>query len=186
MRHFTTSLLLLCALPVAAATEIWRWVDANGVVHFSDQRVPGAERVTIDARTGAPVAVAAPAPRAPERPASSTARPEPPFRYTQCSIALPEADQTLNFGEPAVVSLDVRPRLRDGHRVRAQLNGDAVAGWATGSLGHTLNDLPRGSYTIAVQITSNDGRVQCTAQPVTFHVRQSSLLSPGRRQAPRS
>ena len=32
---------------LAAAAETWRWKDANGVVHYSDRPVPGAERVSV-------------------------------------------------------------------------------------------------------------------------------------------
>ncbi len=42
---------LLLALPVSAS-EIYRWVDDNGVVHFTDRPREGAERLTI--RTAAP------------------------------------------------------------------------------------------------------------------------------------
>jgi hypothetical protein len=34
MRH-RLLVLLLCAGPAVAATEVYRWVDANGVVHYS-------------------------------------------------------------------------------------------------------------------------------------------------------
>lgn len=186
MHHFTTRLLLLAfALPAAAATEVWRWVDAQGVVHYSDQRVPGAERVTI----GGTPSAASPSTPSPRPAAGSEPRPavqRAPVRYTRCAIALPEAEQVFMAPEPVVMSLDVRPRLQSGHAVRATLNGEPMKGWSPSSLGHTLSDLPRGSYTLAAQIVSADGRTVCTLAPVTFHVRQPTLLSPGRQQAPRS
>ncbi|MFM1886171.1 MAG: hypothetical protein RL026_1328 [Pseudomonadota bacterium] len=187
MRQLTTRLLpLIFALPAVAATEVWRWVDAQGGVHYSDQRVPGAERVTLGGM--APAGPAAPAPATPQA-AGDALRSEAlrtPVRYSRCSIALPEAEQLFLAPEPVVMSLDVRPRLQAGHVVRATLNGEPIKGWSASSLGHTLAGLPRGSYTLAVQILSADGAVACTLPPVTFHVRQPSLLSPGRQQAPRS
>ncbi len=42
---------LLLALPVSA-NEIYRWVDENGVVHYTDRPREGAERLTI--RTASP------------------------------------------------------------------------------------------------------------------------------------
>jgi hypothetical protein len=42
MRQIATFLLFGVAL-TAGAAEIWRWKDANGVVHYSDNPVPGAK-----------------------------------------------------------------------------------------------------------------------------------------------
>lgn len=70
---------LLLALPVSA-NEIYRWVDDNGVVHFTDRPREGAERLTIrtaSPTTGARSATAA-APRGEQREL----------------IAEPDADQT--------------------------------------------------------------------------------------------
>ena len=39
-----TSLILACGLGVAHA-DIWRWKDAQGTYHYSDQWVPGSELI---------------------------------------------------------------------------------------------------------------------------------------------
>ena len=40
--------LLLClALPLQAGQTVYRWVDAQGVVHYSDQPQPGGESETL-------------------------------------------------------------------------------------------------------------------------------------------
>jgi hypothetical protein len=61
---FTAALLI--AGSSFAAGEIWRWKDANGTWHYSDQPQPGAEMVS---RSGRPTsdrsATAAPAPPPP-------------------------------------------------------------------------------------------------------------------------
>ena len=36
-------LIAACAAPAAV---IYKWTDADGVVHYSDQAVPGAEKIT--------------------------------------------------------------------------------------------------------------------------------------------
>lgn len=59
--------LLLC-LP-AAASEVFRWVDENGVVHYSD-RPFGEEAERLSVRT------ARPAPATPAAPAAPAAPPE--------------------------------------------------------------------------------------------------------------
>ncbi len=38
--------LALAAIPFAVhAAIVYKWTDADGVVHFSDQPVPGAEKI---------------------------------------------------------------------------------------------------------------------------------------------
>ena len=43
-----TLLLLVCSLAVAATT-VYRWVDEDGVVHYSDQPHPNAEKLQVHA-----------------------------------------------------------------------------------------------------------------------------------------
>jgi hypothetical protein len=42
-------------------------------------------------------------------------------------------------------------------------------------------NLNRGSYTLAVRVLDASGRTVCASPIVNFHVRQPSLLAPGRR-----
>ena len=50
-----TALLLLIALATSAlpgaatGADIWKWVDANGVTHYSDQPVQGATKIEVRA-----------------------------------------------------------------------------------------------------------------------------------------
>ena len=41
-------LVIMCCLSaVVFAADTWRWVDENGIVHYSDRPAPGAERVQL-------------------------------------------------------------------------------------------------------------------------------------------
>lgn len=54
--RFSMYALLALLLPaLAAAADVYRWTDAQGTVHYSDQPHPGASAVTVD-----PGAAAAP------------------------------------------------------------------------------------------------------------------------------
>lgn len=48
LRRFIPALLLLTALPLAAA-EVYRYVDDDGQVVYTDRPVPGAELVNVEA-----------------------------------------------------------------------------------------------------------------------------------------
>lgn len=104
---------LLLALPVSAS-EIYRWVDSDGVVHYTDRPRDGAERLTI--RTTAPSAPAV---------ASTAAAPGGDQREL---MAEPDAEQTAEIrsanctnSRDRLVRLQSAPRLyregEDGERL---------------------------------------------------------------------
>jgi hypothetical protein len=57
----TLTLLVLLGLPLAATAEMYRWVDANGQVHYSDSPPPAGAKSpkTIDMPSPAPAAAPA-------------------------------------------------------------------------------------------------------------------------------
>src|SRR5687767_12080326 len=100
---------LLCGLALSAsAAEIWRWKDANGVVHYADYPVPGAERISVSAPKPSGDGPATSA----ELPADSgvaVANPDRPVTYRSCIVLSPVNDQTF-FGVQSIdVSLSVQP-----------------------------------------------------------------------------
>ena len=89
MRNFALFLLISSAIGVAAAADVWRWKDANGVVHYSDQPVPGAERLSVSPAPK-PGSVATPPPP-PRAAAAAAAEPETPriVPYQRCALSEP-------------------------------------------------------------------------------------------------
>jgi len=49
MRTFLFTLMSVLACTVAVSATVYRWVDENGVVHFSDQPHENAEKVQLKA-----------------------------------------------------------------------------------------------------------------------------------------
>lgn len=181
MRPIASLLLLAFVLPAAAA-ETWRWRDANGVVHYSDRPIPGAERVNIgpssqpgSARSTSPAISTAPA---------AAPQPQATVSYSSCTITAPANDETFNAVSSVSATVQVAPLLQDSHRIQVLLDGRAYADWPERLPTYTLMNLNRGSHTLSVRVQDADGRVVCNGSPITFHVRQPSLLSPAR-QAPR-
>lgn len=175
MRLTPSILILLCG--TASAAETWRWVDENGVVHFSDQ--PGAPNAELVELRAAPPTGSVPPPQV-TLPARSDSQ---PFRYTSCAIASPIADQVFVNERSVSVSLNIRPGLQPGHRISVQLDGRPVTGWPADAQGYQIQDLPRGSHTLTAVIHDETGRVSCNSGALTFHVRLPSALSPGSQSA---
>jgi Domain of unknown function (DUF4124) len=173
------SLLLIAFVFAADAAETWRWKDESGVVHYSDRPVPGAERVDVqpraqpgDSSTAASTSGAVIAPVAPQAPTT--------VPYTSCVVTEPANDAVFNAVSSVSASLQIQPALQAGHRVQVMLNGQVYTAWADGQSSHVFTNPYRGSYTLSVRVLDAAGRPLCSGAPVTFHVRQPSLLAPGR------
>jgi hypothetical protein len=178
------SILILAGLAVslaAASQEIYRWVDKDGVVHFSDQPgAPNAELITVlepnvsDAQETEPASAAAASRSEPDEPDV------PP--YDSLSIVSPTPDQVF-FGADAVVSAtaELGGTLRPDHSVVFFLNGNRHE--ASG-LSTEFANLARGSYFLRASILDQAGRPVISSQQISFHVRQPSINSPQSPQAP--
>ncbi len=80
MRKITSIALPLAALIIAplalsAGGEIYRWKDANGVSHYSDQPQPGAELIKAGKRVSTSAATPTPATPAPSTASSDNSSP---------------------------------------------------------------------------------------------------------------
>ncbi len=179
MRRPTSFLLLGLVLAAnAAETEIWRWKDANGVVHYSDSPVPGAERVKSTAPRSAN-----PAPPMPVGEYTPDPKPEPVVRYTLCAMVQPENDQTFFAVDSIAASVAVEPGLQAGDRIQVFLNGALYEGWAATQSSGNFTNLYRGSYSVTVRVVDANGAVQCSGPARSFHIQQPSILSPQRPRA---
>jgi hypothetical protein len=164
---------LLTAFTVQAAV-IYRWVDADGVVHYSDQASPGAEKIVTatSSSSGAPGArnATAPTAQAPRRPADG-------LNYAEFSITSPAPEQTF-FGDDVVaVHLNLNPTLRPNQSITWHLNGKQLD-FPPNAVSFTLPHLDRGTYALAATITDQQTSESESSGSVTFFVRQPSALSP--------
>jgi hypothetical protein len=176
MRQVAILLLFGVAL-TAGAAEIWRWKDANCVVHYSDSPTPGAERISVSAPppSGGDLPPPVPTPQLPPlQPAPLAA----PFAYATCAVLAPLSDETFRGVQPVEVKLSIDPGLRTGHRIQLLFNGVARLDWPPSSTSFTLPEVFRGSHTLAVRIVDQNGQVVCSGPSSTFHLQQVSVLSP--------
>jgi hypothetical protein len=166
---------LLAAFTVQAAV-IYKWVDADGVVHYSDQASPGAEKIITAGSSssatsgGGARSAAGPTAQAPQRSAGG-------LNYVEFSITTPAPEQTF-FGDDVVaVHLDLNPVLRPNQTITWHLNGKELEVAPT-AVSFALPRLDRGTYALAATITDQQTSESETSNSVTFFVRQPSSLSP--------
>lgn len=170
-------LVFLClALPAAATAgaEVYRWVDTEGQVHYSDRPSPGADLVVIDV---------APVGTTPVAGVSSTGRLPVATRdtpvaaaYDSLAIQSPGQDETLwNIGGQLDVAVALQPALQAGHRLQLILDGQTVAELDAGVTRTRLTEVYRGQHTLIAKIRDASDTTLMQSAPVTFYVQQSSV-----------
>lgn len=171
------------------ASEMWRWVDERGVVHFSDRPHPGAERVDVQpAQTFTAPVTPPPAGAEPAAPAAPADNRRPAAGYSRLSIVAPTAGETLwNIGGELNVQLALEPQLASGHELQLYLNGERVEGIPQGVAQFTIGNVFRGENTLRASIVDAQGRELVSSGAVVFYVQQTSIQNPatGPRPQPR-
>ncbi len=170
------------AMP-AAAERIYRIVDEEGRVTYSDQPPSDdAEPYELPDMTTfeAPPAPDLPAPAAREDD-DEDEQDEPRTHYAELAISAPGEDELVraNNGE-VTIQVQVVPSLAGGHRLQLLLNGQAQDLRASGG-SFLIENADRGTQTAQVRIVSQDGQALMESEPVTFHVMRPSIHAPARR-----
>ena len=152
---------------------MYRWVDAQGVVHYSDTPHPGAEQIQLSgAQTyhNTPSGATTPSGASPPVPNAAP--------YQSCAITQPGADAALYAPEAVDVSVRLIPALRPGDLVSVQLDGSALQPLGSDALNFQIAQPDRGVHTISAEVRTADGTVVCSAAPVSFSVQRPSVNSP--------
>jgi hypothetical protein len=153
-------------------TTVYKWIDAQGVVHYSDQPHPNAQKLEIQgAQTFA--APTAPLPPAEYAPQESEA-PAPSAAPRTCEIAQPADQQMLMNVYRATVVVRTSPPLRPGEDIRLFVDGKQVPGSGTT---YTV-PVFRGQHSAQAMIEDSTGQIICETSTVTFYVHQPSIQNP--------
>jgi hypothetical protein len=164
-----TWLFIVLLLPFFVQAEIYRWVDSDGKVHYSDQPAKGASKVRLP---GISTYKSKPYKKiTPGKP-----KPKPADQTYRVRIVKPQEKETVRSNEGEIeVEVDVSPDLnvRRGHRLIISLDGKTHI--ATTSK-YKLTGVDRGTHVIAVQVFSSTGRVLSSSTSVTVHLRKHSSL----------
>ncbi|HEV2285629.1 MAG TPA: DUF4124 domain-containing protein [Steroidobacteraceae bacterium] len=173
MRRLLFTLMSL-ACTAAFATTIYKWVDENGVVHYSDQPHPNAQKLQITgAQTFSSSAAAVPAPNQSD---DANAQTNP---YRGCVIASPQDQQSLPNAQSVFLRVQSDPQPRPGDRVFITLDGQGVNGGQATGLSYNVTPIERGAHSVQAQIRGPGDQVLCQTPTVTFYVQQPNLFSPG-------
>jgi hypothetical protein len=165
------SLGLLCATALAdnGTTTVYKWVDAQGVVHYSDQPHPNAQKLEV---RGAQTFSSLPAP--PSSAATVASPPSAGAAYDNCSISQPTDQQMLMNAYNATAVVQTSPPLRAGDQVHLFVDGKQIPGGGTSFTFPVV----RGQHSVQAVIEDGTGQIVCETNSVTFFVHQPSVRNP--------
>ncbi|MFO7530456.1 MAG: DUF4124 domain-containing protein [Marinobacter sp.] len=161
----------LVLLSAPALGEVYRHVDAQGNVTFSDEPIEGGETVEVKPVT----TVTLPKPQ--------TVRETEKLReevkregavYESVSFVQPQNEQAFQSGSGDVrFEVTSTPGLQAGHKYEVTLDGQPVAQTSSGSV--VVNNIFRGTHEALVHIVDENGVQVKTGSPITFTVHRPSV-----------
>lgn len=173
------AVLMLASAAPAGATDIYKTVDENGQVIYTDrQPSPDAQPISLRELS----IVEAPS-YAPTRRSQPDSDPEPQvtmnelrLMYRDFKLVSPAPEQNFwGTGQVATIAWDAGAPLEDGLSVVYFVNGEAVTDPTTASTFST-EPMDRGEHTARVDLIGPNNQVIASAGPVTFFVKQNSRL----------
>lgn len=170
---FLASLLSASAL----AGPAYKWVDKNGLVHYSDRPQEGAQEVLLSKGSGRANAGrrAVPNPQP-----QNSAQPTEERPYDLMEITAPAEQETLwNTGGNLDVALAMQPDLRNGHRLVLYLDGKRLD-MEPSSANFVVPEVFRGMHSLQVAVVDAFDEEQVRTHPRRFMVQQTSALNPQR------
>jgi len=171
MRFVLTILMLALACPVSA--QIYKWVDDDGNIIYSDTPHTGAEELPS---TKVQTLPSPPLPQAGAKPAQKpTAVP-----YQTLAISNPNDGVTMrdNSGQVSVsVSLSPALQVRFGHKLELRVDGRPFAEAGQGTH-FQLTQLDRGAHSLQAVVLDKDRQVFASSANVTFYLHRQSVAAP--------
>jgi hypothetical protein len=181
MRTLLFTLMSLACSAVLAAT-VYKWVDENGVVHYSDQPHPNAEKVHVQAvqtyKSGPVNAGGGGAQPAPSGAAPAAA-------YAGCAIAQPADNQDYPNLESLSIVVRTDPSLHPGDQIYLMLDGSPLNNAQPVGTQFTLSPVERGTHTLQAVVRDGNGALMCQTPAVTFSIHQPSIQNPANPIRPR-
>ena len=160
-------LLLSAVISVATLAEVYRSVDAEGNVTYSDKPHEGAKKVEVNEPT------IIPSTRNQIRltPDESGKQALP---YTTVEIVTPANEETLRNVQSVSVSGQLAPNLQTsfGHRAQLLFDGGPISEPGT-SLRATLNEVDRGTHTLQLIVIDAAGTTIARSPVSTFFLHKN-------------
>ncbi|MGX9462151.1 DUF4124 domain-containing protein [Shewanella sp. A14] len=167
-------LILLISLLIIStniAATVYRWVDENGKVHYSDEPKQNAQAINLNENTQNNITIKTlPKP-------SITSKEETQIHYT-VTITSPQEEATIrdNNGD-FTVNVSVAPKLPRGTLLTLLIDG-LITIEPQSSPTFEIKGVFRGEHIIIVNAVTQNGKVLASSSPRKIFLHQASLLGP--------
>ncbi len=164
------SLILTSTCPTTVFAEMYKWIDEDGNISYSDQPpYKGAQTLTP------PTISTTPAVKTPPKTASQKEKENEEnknaTKYSYFKITSPENDATIrdNNGNFSI-SMNSKPALDTaaGHYISILIDGKAVKKQSSTSA--SFSNIDRGTHKISAQIKNRNNTVVRSANTITIHL----------------
>lgn len=176
MRAFTLISLLLLSL--FAQATVYKWVDKDGRVHYSDEPHPNAEVVELKEKTLNQIALP------PVKNDTNDSQVIQQIQY-QVVITSPTEEETVrdNNGDFQVIAT-VTPEVKSQYLMALKLDGQTVGKPQMGGI-FQLKNIDRGEHTIVVDAMTQNGKVFASSSPRKIFLHQAAM-NPVPKKQPKS
>ncbi|NOX09365.1 MAG: DUF4124 domain-containing protein [Gammaproteobacteria bacterium] len=172
MKKNSIGLWLLLLLPLLANAEIYKGIDADGHVMFSDRPMAGSEPIKLKPVTTytykAPVV---------KRKLKSDKHPTD-FVYQKLTLLSPLNKQTIRSQEGIVnIQFSTVPALKKkkGHFYQIILDDKVLVDELTEAQ-YALSNIDRGEHRLSIRLLDSDGKLLIESEQNIFYIRKHSVL----------
>ena len=158
---FPILIISLLTLTQPFAETVYKKVNPDGSVEFTDQEVKGSEAITVHD----PITYTAPKLPAPTLPVKKLS---PQSEYT-LTVKSPAQESTINESTDVVVSISLSPALKEGYKIKYQLDGKSILSQETSV---TFTNVSRGTKQLHVNIVNSAGETISPVVTSTFYMKR--------------
>jgi hypothetical protein len=177
-------MIIVAIFSITAHAEIYKSVDKNGVVTYSDQPDTTSQTVQLPALN----VVAAPT-KATETATNSTNATDKTKHvdYTDFTMSSQKEEDTIWNADSLPVSVNITPALQEGDTIQFLFDGAAVIpalAATSASIPKVINDkaiLVRGTHTLSANVLNANGDILKTTPSITIYLHYTSLDQPNKR-----
>lgn len=171
--YFLAAMLAVSAAPATAASGIYKSVDEDGNVVFSDEPSPGAEKIEKKEIPTIPSTV----PEVDFSTDNTATNDEKAGIYSNIQIVNPAHDTAVRENAGNInVSVALQPALLNSHEIALFMDGTEVARGRSPVF--QFSNIDRGTHTLTAAVFDSTGRELARSDTITFTLLRHSAQHP--------
>ena len=162
------SLLFIILLSSSLHAQVYRHVEPDGTVVFSDKHHNNSETVEIR-----PIQIV-PATKIARKLMGKPSKEITNIGYTNLNISSPINNETIPNGAAGTFTITgvIKPALQNDHKVVLLVDGKHID-YSREGANFTLKNVDRGSHILRLQITDNNDEILKSSKSIDIHVQRA-------------